>query len=66
MCRKNRSTVSQECGASHINSHLVDENALFSDGEKEYFQRLMERLASGFFIRTYLVSVGRIRDRQKK
>jgi putative transposase len=57
MPRGNRSTVSQECGASHINSHLVDENALFSNDEKEYFLRLMERLSSGFFIRIHAFAV---------
>jgi REP element-mobilizing transposase RayT len=53
MPRSKRQWISQECGAFHISSKVVGNKTWFTREEKEYFVYLMERLASGFFIRIH-------------
>jgi putative transposase len=53
MSRTKRQWVSQECGAFHITSKVTGNTTWFTREEKEYFLFLMERLASGFFIRIH-------------
>ena len=53
MPRTKRHWVSQQCGSFHIISRLADSNTRFNIEEKDYFLSLIERLASGFFIRIH-------------
>ena len=50
MPRPRRAWVSQETGSFHIISRIVGGEIILYDGEKEYFLKLLERLASGFFV----------------
>ncbi len=53
MPRTKRRLISQEDGSLHIISRIAETNTLFSITEKEYFLDLMERLATGFFVRVH-------------
>jgi len=53
MCRQNRGYISSEYGSYHIMSRTVGKQMLLGDIEKEYFQKLMERLISGFFVKVH-------------
>lgn len=50
MPRSRRRTVSQDVGSFHIISRVAGGELLFNDGDKEFFLKLLERLASGFFV----------------
>lgn len=50
MPRSRRRTVSQDIGSIHIISRVAGGELIFNDGEKEFFLKLLERLASGFFV----------------
>lgn len=50
MPRPRRASVSQEAGSYHIISRIVGGEIILYDEEKEYFLKLLERLASGFFV----------------
>lgn len=50
MPRKNRSWTSQLTGSFHIISRVSGGELLFNNEEKEYFLKLLERFASGFFV----------------
>ena len=66
MPRTKRHWVSQQCGSFHIISRLADSNTRFNIEEKDHFLSLMERLASGFFIRIHAFCImGRLGARQK-
>jgi len=53
MPRSKRSWISQACGSFHITSKLAGNSTRFSYDEKEYFLRLMEKLAKGFFVKIH-------------
>ncbi|MCP5103018.1 MAG: hypothetical protein GY950_06555, partial [bacterium] len=50
MPRTKRHWVSQNAGSFHIISRTTGQDILFHDEEKDYFLRLLERFASGFFV----------------
>lgn len=53
MGRSRRSWISQNAGSFHIISRVMGGDIFFNDWEKEYFMKLMERLASGFFVQIH-------------
>ena len=53
MGRAKRSWVSQNSGSYHIISRIAGGEILLHDKEKEYFLKLLERLASGFFVQVH-------------
>ncbi len=50
MPRTKRHWVSQKAGSFHIISRTTGQDILLHDEEKEYFFKLLERFASGFFV----------------
>ena len=50
MARRKRAWVSQDSGAYHIISRVVGGQLLFGEQEKEYFLKLLEVFAQGFFV----------------
>ncbi|MCK4766233.1 MAG: hypothetical protein KAW12_28825, partial [Candidatus Aminicenantes bacterium] len=50
MPRPRRAWVSQEVGSFHLISRIVGAEIILHEEEKEYFLKLLERLASGFFV----------------
>ena len=50
MARSKRHWVSQQVGSFHVISRTTGGDILFHDEEKEYFLKLLERFASGFFV----------------
>jgi REP element-mobilizing transposase RayT len=53
MARSNRRWISQERGSFHIISRIAGGELLFKTEEKEYLLKLLERFASGFFVRIH-------------
>jgi len=50
MPRMARSWVAEDIGAYHIISRVNDTNIRFNSGEKEYFLKLLEIFAKGFYV----------------
>ena len=50
MPRSRRQWVSQQAGSFHIISRTSGATIMLNEDEKEYFLKLMERFASGFFV----------------
>ena len=50
MARLRRQWVSQDVGSFHIISRVAGGELLFTENDKEFFLRLLERLATGFFV----------------
>ncbi len=50
MARANRQWIWEKDGSVHIISHTAGGVSWFKDDEKEYFLKLMERFASGFYL----------------
>lgn len=57
MARPGRRWISQESGSYHIISRVAGGGLLFNQLDKEYFLKLLERFASGFFIRIHAFCV---------
>jgi REP element-mobilizing transposase RayT len=57
MARPKRGWISQEAGSYHIISRVAGGGLLFNDIDKEYFLKLLERFASGFFVRVHAFCV---------
>ena len=53
MPRSNRRWVSQQEGSFHIISRIAGGDILLHRQEKEYFLKLLERFAAGFFVRIH-------------
>jgi putative transposase len=53
MGRTKRAWVSQSAGSFHIISRVAGQEILLHEQEKEYFMKLLERLASGFFVQIH-------------
>lgn len=53
MARSNRQWVSQKAGSFHIISRTTGADILFHHEEKEYFLKLLERFAAGFFVEVH-------------
>jgi putative transposase len=50
MGRSRRAWISQTTGSYHLISRIVGDNTFLTDYEKEYFLKLLERFAAGFFV----------------
>jgi len=50
MARSKRQWVSQDVGSFHIISRVAGGELLFTENDKEFFLRLLERFAAGFFV----------------
>jgi len=50
MSRGNRQWISEKDGSFHITTHTTGGVPWFEDDEKEYFFKLLQRFASGFFV----------------
>jgi len=50
MPRSRRSWTHQDYGCYHIISRVADSKVWFSDEEKEYFLKLLEKYSSGFYV----------------
>lgn len=57
MGRRRRQWVSQDRGSFHIISRTAGGHILFHKQEKEYFMDLLERLASGFFVKIHTFAI---------
>ena len=57
MGRPKRPWVSQDVGSFHIISHLTGNDTRLDDDEKEYFLKLMEQFASGFFVHIHAFAI---------
>ena len=57
MPRTKRRWISQLTGSYHIISRTVGGNIFFTDEEKEFLLKLLERLASGFFVQIHASSI---------
>lgn len=57
MGRRRRQWVSQDRGSFHIISRTAGGHILFHDQEKEYFMNLLERMASGFFVKIHTFAI---------
>jgi REP element-mobilizing transposase RayT len=53
MARPKRCLVSQEVGSYHIISRVAGGELLFNDRDKEYFLKLVQRFANGFFVQIH-------------
>jgi len=53
MGRTKRAWVSQSAGSFHIISRVAGGDIILHDQEKEYFMKLLERFASGFFVQIH-------------
>lgn len=53
MPRSKRRWISQQAGSFHIISRIAGGDILLHHREKEYFLRLLERFAAGFFVRIH-------------
>ncbi len=50
MARARRRWVSQDVGSFHIISRVAGSELLFNEEDKEFFLKLLERFAEGFFV----------------
>ena len=50
MARSKRQWVSQDAGSFHIISRVAGGELLFTENDKEFFLKLLERFAAGFFV----------------
>ena len=50
MPRTRRNWISQQAGSFHLISRTARDTIMFDDEEKEYFLRLLETFASGFYV----------------
>ena len=57
MGRTKRAWVSQSAGSFHIISRVAGGDILLHEPEKEYFMKLLERLASGFYVQIHAFCV---------
>ena len=57
MPRMARSWVAEDVGAYHIISRVSDSSIHFNQGEKEYFLKLMEIFARGFYVDIHSFSI---------
>jgi len=53
MAKGKRRLISQKYGSYHVTSRTAGGYFLFGDEEKEYFVKLLERFASGFFVKIH-------------
>jgi putative transposase len=53
MGRGRRAWISEDTGSYHIISRVVGDHIWFSKNEKEYFLKLLEVFASGFFVKIH-------------
>ncbi len=57
MGREKRILVSETVGAYHVMSRIVGGQMLLRDWEKNYFLKLLERLALGFFVKIHAFAI---------
>ena len=57
MARSRRQWISQQAGSFHIISRTAGGDVRFTDEEKEHFLNLLERFASGFFVKIHTFCV---------
>ena len=57
MPRSKRAKISRDAGLMHISSRVAGGGLLFGDREKEYFLRLLERFAGGFYLKIHRFAI---------
>ncbi len=57
MARSKRQWISQDAGSFHIISRVAGGELLFTESDKEFFLKLLERFAAGFFLEIHAFSI---------
>lgn len=57
MARAKRRWVSQDVGSFHIISRVAVGELLYNEGDKEFFLKLLERFAKGFFVEIHALCI---------